>query len=279
VPELPEVETVRRDLAELVAGRRVVAVTESGLRTVRRQGPGRLTERLGGRTLGEAGRRGKYLLVPLDSGEALVVHLRMSGQLRLAGSSAEPAPAHTHVRLDLDDGRQLRFVDPRTFCEVLVVDPARLAEEAPDLAALGWDPLLDPRSPQWFERFVRGRRKVLKNLLTDQHLVAGLGNIYSDEALHHARLHGTRPGASLSAREARALYRAVLVVLHDAVAARGSSLRDAQYVDLLGRPGSYQRAHQVYGRAGQPCPRCRRGVVVRTSWAGRGTWACPQCQR
>ena len=278
MPELPEVETVRRGLAELVSGRQVVGVEERGERTVRRQGRGHLTKRLEGRVIGEAGRRGKYLLVPLDSGEQLVIHLRMSGQLLLVDPEVVPLAPHTHVAISLDDGRELRFVDPRTFGEVFVVDPARLDDEAPDVAALGWDPILEPRSAAWFDTFVRSRRKVLKNVLTDQHLVAGVGNIYSDEALHLARLRGTRPGSSLTAREARALYRAVLLILNDAVEARGSSLGDAQYVDLFGRPGEYQRAHQVYGRAGQRCLRCGKADVVRISWAGRGSWYCPRCQ-
>jgi formamidopyrimidine-DNA glycosylase len=276
MPELPEVETVRRDLDREFAGKKVKSVQVTGVRSVRRGTKAQLAKRLAGRTFKAAKRKGKYVIVVLDSGEWFVVHLRMSGQLLKATPKA-PKPKHTHVVIDFTQGSQLRFVDPRTFGEVFVVDPAKLAEEAPDLAELGWDPLEDPMLWVDFARMVLSRRQQLKALLTDQRIIAGLGNIYSDEVLHAAGLRYDRQSNTLTVQEVRRLFRAILEVVHEAVAARGSSLADEQYVDLHGRPGSYQFQHQVYGREGKACLRCR-ATVERTKWGGRSTFYCPSCQ-
>ena len=276
MPELPEVETIRRDLDREFAGKKVKAVQITGARSVRRGTHDDLTSRLVGRTFKTVKRRGKYLIVVLDSGEWLVFHLRMSGQLLKATAKA-PKPKHTHVVIEFTHGTQLRFVDPRTFGETFVVDPARLAEEAPDLAELGWDPFEDPLPWVDFARLVLGRRQQLKGLLTDQMVVAGLGNIYSDEALHAAGLRYDRLSNTLTVQEVRRLFRAIIEIVHEAVAARGSSLADEQYVDLYGKPGSYQEQHQVYARDGRSCPRCR-ATLERTKWGGRSTFYCPACQ-
>ena len=276
MPELPEVETVRRDLEALVVGATVVDVVAPGARTVRRTSADALRAGLTGRRLVAAGRRGKYLLVTLDSGRWLLVHLRMSGQLLVAPSTSSPVAPHTHVRLALDDGRELRFVDPRTFGEVAVVDPAALAAEAPDVAALGPEPLeLDVAG---FDARLRPRRRQLKALLTDQRVVAGIGNIYADEIAHAAGVRHSRPGSTLTRPEVARIHAAVHTILPAAIAARGSTLSDAQYVDLGGLGGGYQERHAVYGREGQPCARCGR-PVVRITWAGRGTYFCRRCQR
>jgi formamidopyrimidine-DNA glycosylase len=276
MPELPEVETIRRDLDREFGGKKVKAVSITGARSVRRGTHGDLTERLVGRTFKSVKRRGKYVVVVLDSGEWLVFHLRMSGQLLKATPKA-PKPKHTHVVIEFSQGSQLRFVDPRTFGEAFVVDPARLAEEAPDLDDLGWDPLDDPLPWVDFARLVLGRRQQLKALLTDQKVIAGLGNIYSDEALHAAGLRYDRLSNTLTVQEVRRLFRAIIEVVHEAVAARGSSLADEQYVDLYGKPGSYQEHHQVYAREGKSCLRCR-ATLERTKWGGRSTFYCPACQ-
>jgi formamidopyrimidine-DNA glycosylase len=276
VPELPEVETIRRDLDREIAGRKIKSVTVTGARTVRRGSKAELIERLTGRTMKAAKRRGKYLVVPLDSGEWMVVHLRMSGQL-LKANPKDPKPKHTHVVITLDKGGELRFVDPRTFGEVFVVHPGKLADEAPDLDELGWDPLEDPVSWVDFARLVMSKRTALKTVLTDQKVVAGLGNIYADEILHAAGLRFDRSSQTLTPQELRRLFRAVLEVLHEAVAARGSSLADEQYVDLYGRTGLYQRQHQVYARDGKPCLRCR-ATIAKTKFGSRSTYFCPSCQ-
>lgn len=272
MPELPEVEVVRRGLAQEVAGRRVTSVAVTGVRTVRRHPPEALVERLEGATLGPAGRIGKFLLVPLDDGsDTLVVHLRMSGQLLLTAPEW-PRARHTHAVLGLSDGRELRFVDPRTFGELFVA-----ATPVAALAHLGPDPLAPGWSAAVLGRGLAGRTARLKLLLMDQRFVAGIGNIYSDEALFEARLRFDRPAGSLSGDEIARLHRAVRSTLRAAVAHRGSSLRDAQYVDLFGAPGDYQLLHRVYGREGAPCPRCG-GPVRRIPLGGRSTFLCEACQ-
>ena len=272
MPELPEVEVVRRGLEREVAGRTVTAVAVTGARTVRRQAPGALVDRLRGATLGPAGRIGKFLLVPLDGGaDTLVIHLRMSGQLLLTAPEW-PLARHTHAVLRLSDGRELRFVDPRTFGELFVA-PSPVAA----LAHLGPDPLSAGWSAAVLRRGLAGRRGRLKLLLMDQGFVAGIGNIYSDEALFEARLRFDRPAGSLSGEEVARLHRAVRKTLREAVDQRGSSLRDAQYVDLFGEPGDYQARHRVYGREGQPCLRCG-APVRRISLGGRSTFLCETCQ-
>jgi formamidopyrimidine-DNA glycosylase len=276
MPELPEVETIRRDLDREFGGRKIKAVTITGARSVRRDSPSALTDRVVGRTIKAVRRRGKYLLLVLDSGDWLVVHLRMSGQL-LKATPRTPVAKHTHVVFDFQQGLQLRFVDPRTFGEAFVVDPATLGEAAPDLAELGWDPLEDPLPWADFARMMLSRRQQLKAVLTDQKVIAGLGNIYSDEILHAAGLRHDRLSNTLTSQEVRRLFRAVLEVVNEALAARGSSLVDEQYVDVYGRPGAYQLRHQVYGREGKACLRCR-DTIQRTKWAGRSTYFCPACQ-
>lgn len=264
---------MRRDLDAEVAGRRIESVDVTGARSVRRQDPAVFARLLTGATLGAAGRRGKYLLLPLDGrgGDSLVVHLRMSGQLRLARPE-EPRARHTHVVLGLSDGLELRFVDPRTFGEMFVS-----AAPAADLAHLGPDAL----DPTWSEdrlgALLGGRTTRLKALLLDQRRLAGLGNIYSDEALFAARLRFDRPAGSLDPPEVARLHRAIATTLQEAVEQRGSSLADAQYVDLFGRPGAYRARHRVYGREGRPCLHCHR-PVVRLRFGGRSTFLCESCQ-
>ena len=276
MPELPEVETIRRDLEREFAGKKIKAVTVTGARSVRRGTKEALATAVVGRTFKAAKRRGKYLVIVLDSGQWLVFHLRMSGQLLKATPKA-PKPKHTHVVIEFTQGSQLRFIDPRTFGEVFVVDPARLAEDAPDLADLGWDPLDDAMPWVDFGRLVVVRRQQLKALLTDQRFIAGLGNIYSDEVLYAAGLRYDRLSNTLTVQEVRRLFRALIEVVHAAVAARGSSLADEQYVDLHGRMGTYQEHHQVYAREGKACLRCR-ATIERTKWGGRSTFYCPECQ-
>ena len=282
MPELPEVEVVRRALEREVAGREVTSALVTGPRTVRRHPADALVERLRGATLGPAGRVGKFLLLPLDDGaESLVIHLRMSGQLLLAASD-RPLARHTHAVLRLSDGRELRFVDPRTFGELFLAEsPPRgsgpSTERPAALAHLGPDPLSPVWSAARLGQALAGRRGRLKLLLMDQRFVAGIGNIYSDEALFEARLRYDRPAGSLSGDEIGRLHRAVRRTLREAVRHGGSSLRDAQYVDLFGAPGKYQLRHRVYGREGQGCPRCG-GPVRRVPCGGRSTFLCGGCQ-
>ncbi len=278
MPELPEVETVRRGLERFAVGRRVTGVEIGRERTVRRTSPEAVIHGLTDATIVGADRRGKYLLLPLDSGDEVMIHLRMSGQVLVAQRTA-PRPPHTHVVIHLDDGHDLWFVDPRTFGEVVVFDPTNVAVEIPDLAKLGVDPIADDLSLHELRRILRARHRQLKPLLLDQHVIAGIGNIYADEILHEARLRPDRMSDSLSTTSERRLHAAIGRILRAAIEAGGSTLGDAQYVDLLGEGGSYQDAHQVYGRAGERCRTCGVGWIRRVVSAQRSTHYCPRCQR
>ncbi|MDQ3177331.1 MAG: bifunctional DNA-formamidopyrimidine glycosylase/DNA-(apurinic or apyrimidinic site) lyase [Actinomycetota bacterium] len=280
MPELPEVETVRRGLAGTIVGRRVVDVVVTGARTVRRTSPEAVFDGLMGTTPIAVRRRGKYLLVMLDSGEAVMVHLRMSGQLLWLEADAA-RPSHTHVAVTFDGATRqtLAFVDPRTFGEVVVFDPERADVVLPELARLGVDPVADPFDRATLAAIVRGRSRLVKPLLLDQHVIAGIGNIYADEILHAAKVHPEALSSRLSGAAVTRLHSSIVRILDDAVAARGSTLVDARYVDLMGESGSYQTRHRVYGRAGLRCLTCGRGILRHLRWSGRSTVFCPVCQR
>lgn len=278
MPELPEVETIRRDLEKEIVGRKVKSVEVTGERTVRRHGdPAEFVARLQGRKVTAVRRRGKYLVFDLDGDDLLVVHLGMSGQLLHVRSAKDPLPKHCHVVVTFATGGQLRFVDPRTFGELFVTSAGTLAEDVPELAHLGFDPIADVMSWTAFGQMLSSRTGALKVVLTDQRFVAGIGNIYADEILFSAGLRYDRPANSLTSQEVRRLYRAMVETLSDAVKHRGSSLADEQYRDLYGEVGDYQGQHQVYERAGQACRRCRH-AIVRTKVNGRSTYFCERCQ-
>jgi formamidopyrimidine-DNA glycosylase len=277
VPELPEVETIRRDLDRELSSRRIDRVEVSGQRSIRRHPyPAEFVAALVGVTVGGVARTGKYLVWPLDSASVLVVHLGMSGQL-LLGAPGDPAVVHTHVTLGFDDDRELRFVDPRTFGEVFVASRAEADATVPALAHLGPDPLTGVNGPAQLAEMLHTRRAKLKPLLMDQRFLAGIGNLYSDEILFVARLRFDRTSDTLTVAEVRRLYRAMTEVLEAAIRHRGSSLADEQYRDVFGAVGDFQSRHQVYGREGQPCPRCDR-AIVRIKTGGRSTFLCPRCQ-
>jgi formamidopyrimidine-DNA glycosylase len=278
MPELPEVETVRRGLQQHLVGRRIERVEVGRERSVRRTSREALIAGLTDTVVLEADRRGKYLLLPIDSGDTAMIHLRMSGQVLLAPAGAS-RPAHTHVVLHLDDGHEAWFVDPRTFGEVVVFDPDHVEVEVPELARLGVDPIAEPFDAATLRRAFGVTSRALKPLLLDQHVVAGIGNIYADEILHRARLRPDRPASSLDRRRLATLQRSIVDVLTEAIDAGGSTLGDAQYVDLMGEGGSYQDDHRVYGRGGERCLTCGRGWIRRSVTGGRGTHWCSVCQR
>ena len=278
MPELPEVETVRRGLVERFVGRRIAAVEVGRERSVRRTSREEVVARLVGATAVAAERRGKYLLCPLDSGDVMMVHLRMSGQL-LAAPIGSRRPPHAHVVLLLADGFEIRFVDPRTFGEVVVYDPRDARRVVPDVVALGVDPIVDGLDTARLRALLRSSRRAVKALLLDQHVIAGIGNIYGDEILHRARIQPRRPSDSIGPAASARLAESIVSVLSEAIAAGGSTLGDAQYVDLMGEGGSFQDAHRVYGRAGERCPTCGRGRIVSGVVAGRTTCWCRVCQR
>ena len=277
MPELPEVEVVRRDLEAVLRGRTVVELEVSRDRAVRRAPTAAsFVDAVRGRAVRGTRRVGKFLVVDLDAAAAVVIHLGMSGQLRAASSSAEPRAPHTHVVFSLDDGAEVRFVDPRT-CGQLFVSTVRGGARPDALAHLGPDALLELGSPDDLAAVFAGRRVAVKTRLMDQRAVAGLGNIYSDEILFRAGVLGTRPSGSITDAEVARIHAAKDEVLRAAVDARGSSLADAQYVDLYGRPGRFQHEHAVHARAGEPCPRCGT-AVARQRMGGRFGYWCPRCQ-
>jgi formamidopyrimidine-DNA glycosylase len=289
VPELPEVETVREGLQRWVAGRTVASVEVSHPRAVRRHigGGADLAARLSGLTVEAASRRGKYLWLPLagpdgSRAECLVAHLGMSGQLLLRPGEA-PDEKHLHVRVGFaDDGPELRFVDQRTFGGVLLdrLVPAadRPAENVPEqIAHIARDPIDPHFDDALFTARLRRRESEVKRALLDQSLISGVGNIYADEALWRARLHGARRTSALTRPVVARLLGEVRAVLQDALRAGGTSF-DALYVNVNGESGYFERSLAVYGREGRPCPRCGT-AVRRASFMNRSSFFCPTCQR
>jgi formamidopyrimidine-DNA glycosylase len=268
MPELPEVETVRSDLHERVVGRSIIATTATGIRTVRRSSPWALIAATEDRRVVGTGRHGKWLWLTLDDDGCVLIHLRMSGQVLWADAET-PRPLHTHVTFALDCGHELRFVDPRTFGEVIAL-PSMDAAIA--LIAQGPDAMtITPE--QLAERLAR-RKRALKTVLLDQKAVAGVGNIYADEIAHRAGLKPTR--TNLSGPAVGRVHTAMREVLGAAIEARGSSLADEQYVDLSGRIGGFQLQHRVHAR--EVCGSCG-GNVKRLVMQGRSAYFCSICQR
>ncbi|MGH3787744.1 MAG: bifunctional DNA-formamidopyrimidine glycosylase/DNA-(apurinic or apyrimidinic site) lyase [Pseudonocardiaceae bacterium] len=276
MPELPEVEVVRRGLAEHVTGRTVTTVEVRHPRSVRRHLAGELDfiGRLRGRQILAARRRGKYLWLDLGDGEALLAHLGMSGQLRIQPLGAAD---ETHLRVRLrfvDGGPELRFIDQRTFGGLSVED---VAEGLPiPVAHIARDPM-DPRFDlDAVVTGIRRRRTGLKRALLDQTLVSGIGNIYADEGLWRARLHGARPTATLTRAQGRSVLAGVTEVMTEALAAGGTSF-DALYININGASGYFDRSLAVYGQDGKPCGRC--GTAIRRDpFMNRSSYTCPRCQ-
>ena len=278
MPELPEVETIRRDLDKEVVGKRIKTVEVTGLRSIRRYKSKKpFIAALEGRKVSGVQRKGKYLLLKLDDGCVLVIHLGMSGQLLRAKGPKEPLFKHTHVVITFTQGGQLRYVDPRTFGELFVTSPDELEAQVPELHHLGFDPLEDVISWTTFGERLTSKKTKLKTLLMDQKFIAGIGNIYADEILFNAGLRYDRDSQSLTSQEVRRLYRAMIETLQEAIKHRGSSLADEQYRDVFGEVGDFQSQHKVYDREGQPCRRCR-SPIVRVKQGGRSTFLCEQCQ-
>ena len=262
MPELPEVETYARGLRRLI-GRRFLGARALWPRSAP-TGPDLLGPRIAGQTVLDVARRGKYIVLTL-SDDTLLVHLKMTGELVVAPVAAPPDP-HARVVFDLDDGEELRFHDPRKFGRVyLVTDPAQIT------GALGPEPLAEDFTPQALAARLAGRRGRLKSLLLDQTFVAGVGNIYADEALHRAGLHPLRPADTLTPDEQVRLYIAIRAVLAQGIANRGTNL------DWAYTQGTNQDALRVFHRHGQPCPTCGT-LIERITLGQRGTHFCPMCQ-
>ena len=277
MPELPEVETVARGLQREIAGRSILSVAVGKSDFI--DDPALLEKELPGRKIRAVERYGKFLLLRLGNREkagapepesALLVHLGMTGLL-MPRPGREPPAKHTHVVMQLDDGRELRYIDARRFGRMAYLSGEALQTE---LRRFGVDPL-ETRLEE-FTQSIHRRRARIKALLLDQHVLRGVGNIYADESLWKAKIHPAHLGARLKPAQLAELYRALQEILRKAIVLRGSSISD--FLDAEGVPGDYQRHHRVYDREGKGCVRCKtpiRRVVV----AGRSSYFCPQCQK
>ncbi len=276
MPELPEVETVRGGLERWVVGRTIAQVEIMHARAVRRHAAGiaHFTAALSGRTVLAARRRGKFLWLPLDNGDALVAHLGMSGQLLCKPASA-PVERHLRARMTFTDGGlELRYVDQRMFGGLSV--SAGGAQLPPEIAHIAPDPLDPAFDPEAFVAAVRRRRTAIKRALLDQTLISGIGNIYADEALWRSQLHWSHPTETLSRATLLTLLEHIQQVLTEAIKEGGTSF-DALYVNVNGESGYFAVSLNVYGREGLPCRRCAT-PITREAFANRSSFSCPTCQ-
>lgn len=274
MPELPEVENTVRDLKPLLVGRRVQAVHILWPRLVHDKAPEAFAVELAGRQIVNTDRRGKYLLFPLDNGRTWIVHLRMTGQLHVV-PARDDAERHVHAVMDLDNGQQLRYRDSRKFGRFYLVDE-------PDcvLARLGPEPLSEMFTPLELFNRLQGRRTAVKTLLLDQRVLAGLGNIYADEALFSAGIDPRRPANTLTQADCNRLHTAIRQTLAAAIREGGSSLGGSELTNYrrpTGVQGRFQQRHRVYQLAGQPCPICG-APIERIKLGQRSTHYCPRCQ-
>lgn len=273
MPELPEVETVARGLRGVLPGRRIVNVRLGKTDFI--DDPAALERDLPGSLISAVRRVGKFLVLDLEPSNgarherSLLIHLGMTGQIVTCAPDAFVAP-HTHAFLALDDGREIRYTDIRRFGRIAILEASGREHV---LGVLGLEPL--ETSEEEFRARIASRRARIKALLLDQHVLRGMGNIYTDEGLFRARIHPARIGAGLKREELHRLYRAVREVLSEAIRLRGSSISD--YVDSEGQPGEFQLRHRVYQREGEKCFRCR-ALIRRAIVAGRSSYFCPTCQ-
>jgi formamidopyrimidine-DNA glycosylase len=272
VPELPEVETIVRELRPQLVGRRLTLVRVSR-KSLRQRWQPAWTARLKARRVDVLRRRGKWIVAELHGGLALLIHLGMTGQLRVL-PTATPAADHTHFVFDLDGGKQLRFRDIRRFGSARLFETGEALEAFFEASGLGPEPFA-VTADDWRERLA-GTRRALKAVLLDQTVVAGVGNIYADEALYEASLHPALSARRVNADQAERLRQAIVAVLNRAIDKRGSSIRD--YVGGNGTKGDFQREFQVYGQFEKPCPRCGK-PIHRVRLAGRSTHFCAHCQK
>jgi formamidopyrimidine-DNA glycosylase len=274
MPELPEVETIARKLRPILSERRIQSIEVFWPRTVDRPDLDTFVTALTGARVRDVGRRGKFLLMPLDTGQTLLVHLRMSGRFAVrAGSAIVDGDKHTRARIRLDDGTSVCYVDPRKFGRFYLVDDPREV-----VGHLGPEPLLPTFTAGWLVEHLANRRGEIKRLLLDQRFIAGLGNIYVSEALWQAGIHPRRIAGSLGADEARKLHAAIVAALRAGVENGGTSLGDRQYVYPDGGLGRHQTQLQVYDRAGERCARCGY-TLERIVQGQRSTYFCPVCQK
>jgi formamidopyrimidine-DNA glycosylase len=271
MPELPEVETVRRQLEPELVGRRIETVRVLDERLTRPEPPRAVEKAVAGRTVEAVNRRGKYLLIELDGGRTLAIHLRMTGNL-LIGNGDEPS--HVRARFALDDGSELIFTDIRRFGQAIVLDRGDQLEDY-FAARLGVEPLSGELTPELLLNLAQDRKAPLKSFLLSQDRVAGIGNIYADEALWRARLHPLSPAGSMKLEHAERLVQGIVGALEAGLDHGGASIDD--YLDARGEPGSMQEEFLVHTREGERCHR-EDGEIQRIVVGGRSTYFCPSCQ-
>lgn len=276
MPELPEVETIRRDASEALVGHRLAVVSLHIPDVVRHPGPEAFVTGLTGRTIVGAERVAKYLLLRLDNGLVWGIHLSLEGRFLLQAEGARLAQG-TLLSVTLDDGRQLVLRDSISFTKTFLMDPEDLGNVL-HLHELGPEPIHPAFDEALLRQRLAGRRGMIKPLLLNQRIIAGVGNIYVDEALWRARIHPEHRANQLTDEQWRDLHAALVSVMHEGIEHRGTTARGGLYRDLYGRKGSHQEHLNVFRRAGDPCPRC--GAVIRqTTVGGRSTFVCPNCQR
>src|SRR4051794_11384443 len=295
MPELPEVETVRRQLEPELVGKRIVSASVLDERLTRPESPRALERAVTGREVTAVARRGKYLLVGLEGGRTLAMHLRMTGNLLLRDSQqgetadlmkterlggprlyeSAPEPRHVRARFELDDGRSLVFTDMRRFGQALVLDEGDQLDEF-FASRLGVEPLSGELTPERLLELAKDRKAPLKSFLLTQHRVAGIGNIYADEALWRARLHPLSPAGSMKQEHAARLVEGIIAALEAGLSLGGASIDD--YRDARGERGSMQDEFLVHTREGETCHRDDGGVIQRIVVTGRSTYYCPVCQ-
>jgi formamidopyrimidine-DNA glycosylase len=275
VPELPETETIARDLHREITGRRVTEVTVTKPDVLREDSAAGLAARVVGRTIVRAWRRAKLVVLDLDSGDRIVVQPRFTGALLVSrGPLPEHEAPYSTLRFALDDGRDLHYRDIRRLGTVALMSPARFDEYS---SRLGIEPLDPAFTASHLSGILRGSRQAVKKVLMDQRVLVGVGNIYANEACWRAGVDPSRASRTVTAEESAALHEGIIGVLTESIAARGTSFRD--YRDASGGRGDFGRSLAVYGRAGEPCPRCGARLVETHAIDGRSTVLCARCQR
>ncbi|TKJ32470.1 DNA-formamidopyrimidine glycosylase [bacterium (candidate division B38) B3_B38] len=275
MPELPEVETILRQLERLIKGRKIKEVQVAVPRILYHLSPADFKKRLRGAVFTSFSRRGKFLLCHMNEGElVMLIHFRMTGSL-LYGTPSAISKAHTRISFWLDNDKLLCYNDMRKLGKIELIK-GELVDNFHELKSLGPDPLSPDFSPQLLYNILQGSRRQVKELLLDQHKIAGLGNIYASEVLFDCGIHPQKKAHSLSPEEVGGLHRSILKILHLAIESRGCSI--ANYVDLAGESGAFQELRNVYQREGEPCYRCGE-LICRIKQQQRSTYLCPRCQQ
>jgi len=274
MPELPEVETIRQDMIKKVKGKKIENVEIKNEKNIRIISPEQFKEKLKGRVIEDIQRRGKFLIINLDSDDLLIFHLKLTGRL-LFSPVGKKEPKYVRIVFTFTDKSRLFFADIRGFADVFLI-PRSDVETIPAIKNMGPEPLSPDFNPDKLKQILGGKRGKIKPLLMDQSVIAGIGNIYSQEALYRAGIHPEREVSKLTEKEIEAIYRSLVDVLKEAIKYRGSSV-DA-YLDLNGKEGNYVPHLKIYGKEGQICPRCGSSIKKKRV-GGRGTYFCSKCQK